>query len=98
MSHHPERTARNVRPVNQPPSFFLLDDGGEMTDERLARRVAHLFFACQRAEDFGSQAGGDAAAAFDGGGGARAEGAAVGFGADKAQESLGEGFTVGRLH
>ena len=21
MSHHPERTARNVRPVNQPPSF-----------------------------------------------------------------------------
>ena len=23
MSHHPERTARNVRPVNQPPSFFF---------------------------------------------------------------------------
>ena len=22
MSHHPERTARNVRPVNQPPSFW----------------------------------------------------------------------------
>ena len=22
MSHHPERTARNVRPVNQPPSFI----------------------------------------------------------------------------
>ena len=22
MSHHPERTARNVRPVNQPPSYF----------------------------------------------------------------------------
>ena len=22
MSHHPERTARNVRPVNQPPSIF----------------------------------------------------------------------------
>ena len=22
MSHHPERTARNVRPVNQPPSKF----------------------------------------------------------------------------
>ena len=21
MSHHPERTARNVRPVNQPPSL-----------------------------------------------------------------------------
>lgn len=21
MSHHPERTARNVRPVNQPPSI-----------------------------------------------------------------------------
>ena len=21
MSHHPERTARNVRPVDQPPSF-----------------------------------------------------------------------------
>ena len=24
MSHHPERTARNVRPVNQPPSFLKL--------------------------------------------------------------------------
>lgn len=23
MSHHPERTARNVRPVNQPPSFYM---------------------------------------------------------------------------
>ena len=23
MSHHPERTARNVRPVNQPPSYFI---------------------------------------------------------------------------
>ena len=22
MSHHPERTARNVRPVNQPPSIL----------------------------------------------------------------------------
>lgn len=22
MSHHPERTARNVRPVNQPPSKY----------------------------------------------------------------------------
>ena len=22
MSHHPERTARNVRPVNQPPSYL----------------------------------------------------------------------------
>ena len=26
MSHHPERTARNVRPVNQPPSFFFVLD------------------------------------------------------------------------
>ena len=24
MSHHPERTARNVRPVNQPPSLYYL--------------------------------------------------------------------------
>ena len=24
MSHHPERTARNVRPVNQPPSFYFV--------------------------------------------------------------------------
>ena len=24
MSHHPERTARNVRPVNQPPSLFYV--------------------------------------------------------------------------
>ena len=23
MSHHPERTARNVRPVNQPPSYIF---------------------------------------------------------------------------
>ena len=28
MSHHPERTARNVRPVNQPPSFL---NGGEFS-------------------------------------------------------------------
>lgn len=26
MSHHPERTARNVRPVNQPPSLY---NGGQ---------------------------------------------------------------------
>ena len=25
MSHHPERTARNVRPVNQPPSYFNVE-------------------------------------------------------------------------
>ena len=25
MSHHPERTARNVRPVNQPPSMKYVD-------------------------------------------------------------------------
>ena len=24
MSHHPERTARNVRPVNQPPSYLIV--------------------------------------------------------------------------
>ena len=24
MSHHPERTARNVRPVNQPPSYYFI--------------------------------------------------------------------------
>ena len=26
MSHHPERTARNVRPVNQPPSLYNVLD------------------------------------------------------------------------
>ena len=26
MSHHPERTARNVRPVNQPPCFHNARD------------------------------------------------------------------------
>ena len=25
MSHHPERTARNVRPVNQPPSNYNVE-------------------------------------------------------------------------
>ena len=33
MSHHPERTARNVRPVNQPPSksyrTFVLEHYGK---------------------------------------------------------------------
>ena len=26
MSHHPERTARNVRPVNQPPSYHIVKE------------------------------------------------------------------------
>ena len=33
MSHHPERTARNVRPVNQPPSYYYVDDAGTTGDE-----------------------------------------------------------------
>ena len=28
MSHHPERTARNVRPVNQPPSYNKCQERG----------------------------------------------------------------------
>ena len=28
MSHHPERTARNVRPVNQPPSYDNVSGDG----------------------------------------------------------------------
>ena len=35
MSHHPERTARNVRPVNQPPSltYAFAEGGVEQAEE-----------------------------------------------------------------
>ena len=33
MSHHPERTARNVRPVNQPPSISYLEDAIELAKD-----------------------------------------------------------------
>lgn len=36
MSHHPERTARNVRPVNQPPS---LDYDNDVTNAGLGALI-----------------------------------------------------------
>ena len=50
MSHHPERTARNVRPVNQPPSFTyhgfqyaeISGYPGELTADDLEVRQAKL--------------------------------------------------------
>ena len=44
MSHHPERTARNVSPVNQPPSFSFYE-GGLISFEMLLDqlKVRNLF-------------------------------------------------------
>ncbi len=52
MSHHPERTARNVRPVNQPPSSINVTQNGHRVtvcqvdlskDVELMRRRASFF-------------------------------------------------------
>lgn len=37
MSHHPERTARNVRPVNQPPSLYYIPRGTVKSPHDVAR-------------------------------------------------------------
>lgn len=43
MSHHPERTARNVRPVNQPPSYDYLYVHQKMDDEYAERMFRSPF-------------------------------------------------------
>ena len=39
MSHHPERTARNVRPVNQPPSMKKVEYIDRKTGARVVESV-----------------------------------------------------------
>ena len=39
MSHHPERTARNVRPVNQPPSFNFKADVSDEFAEKIYQKM-----------------------------------------------------------
>ena len=42
MSHHPERTARNVRPVNQPPSKLYAGDKGKYVKEAVKLKDGYL--------------------------------------------------------
>ena len=46
MSHHPERTARNVRPVNQPPSLSYVAKG---LNNREIAEVMHVGRDCIKA-------------------------------------------------
>lgn len=50
MSHHPERTARNVRPVNQPPSFSKHCNAASLHSNNFIvsqRSTCNLAFASQ---------------------------------------------------
>ena len=52
MSHHPERTARNVRPVNQPPSKDYDREDQIPADQMIKIECAKVFFANLEAEGY----------------------------------------------